>query len=277
MKLNSRGFSMVEAMVAFGIVSIIGLAMATSMANMSRQTRALNEKLSQMEALRFLTTALAQPQICRAMLTSPSAFTFNSGALPASAPLPSGAIPLGAGSSAMQVGTAASATSASLVVSAIVIRNIMNAGAADLWTGDLEVEFDQARLVMALKPLSAKITFITDPASPAGAKRAVNCASSGFLAESLTPNGYVKFPNGFTMQWGRANASPNARTTITFPTPFTSQVFSVVVTGTSDTGANAKDNWPTLYRHPALTTINSFQVTSANDSVDPISWWAVGI
>jgi type II secretory pathway pseudopilin PulG len=59
------GFSMVETLVVVGMVGIITLAIATAMTDMQKQTRALNEKLAQMEALRLLTAAFSQPKICK--------------------------------------------------------------------------------------------------------------------------------------------------------------------------------------------------------------------
>ncbi len=99
---------------------------------------------------------------------------------------------------------------------------------------------------------------------------------SPFVAESIGANGYVTFPNGLMMQWGRAVANPNATTTINFNVPFPNQAFSVVVSGTNDVGGNQQDNWPAVWRHSTNTTRFSFAVHSSNDSADGISWMAYG-
>jgi hypothetical protein len=183
---------------------------------------------------------------------------------------------MGGGSPALQVGIPASPTSPTLIVSSLDLVNIQNLGAPDSWSGEIQVGFDQSKLVKSLRPLLARITFNTDPASSANAKVITDCAADTFLASSLTPNGYVTLGNGLIMQWGRTNANPNGITVIPFPTAFKSQVFSVVLSGTSDTGSNAKDNWPSIFNHPSSTTLTTFRITSANDTPDLVSWWAIG-
>lgn len=97
-------------------------------------------------------------------------------------------------------------------------------------------------------------------------------------SQQIALNGYYSLGNGLLVQWGVATAIRNTTTTINFNKPFTSasDVFSIVVSGTSDNDTNARDNWPSLYNHPTTTTANSFQVRSANDSEDTISWFAIG-
>lgn len=51
--------------------------------------------------------------------------------------------------------------------------------------------------------------------------------SSGIVAASLTTNGYIKFANGFIMQWGSGGCSDAG---IAFPIAFPNQCFGVVAT-----------------------------------------------
>lgn len=62
---------------------------------------------------------------------------------------------------------------------------------------------------------------------------------TGPTAPSIVTNGFTYLPGGLLMQWGSTNAvTSSASTTITFPTPFLSAVFSVqgtVVTNDTST------------------------------------------
>ena len=52
--------------------------------------------------------------------------------------------------------------------------------------------------------------------------------SGGISASSLSGNGYVKFSNGYTIQWGEITSTASAYS-VTFPTAFTT-LYSVVTT-----------------------------------------------
>lgn len=172
---KQSGFSLIETMIAVGIVGIIALAIATMLSNMTRQVRALHEKLAAEETFRFVTQALSASSLCEAALTSPSPIVFNStGPQPASA-LPSDSIPLGGSAYAVKVGQPASPTSSTLYVSSLDLVNIRNAGSPDQWTGDVQVGFDQTKLIQPLRPVLVRITFQTDPSSPATAKKVISC------------------------------------------------------------------------------------------------------
>lgn len=57
------------------------------------------------------------------------------------------------------------------------------------------------------------------------------------VSKSKTTNGYFKFGNGLIIQWGNAGSGG----TITFPTPFSSDNFSVTATIKSANGTNNND------------------------------------
>ena len=61
--------------------------------------------------------------------------------------------------------------------------------------------------------------------------------SGGIAASSLATNGYIKFSNGYTIQWGQ-RATTSSSDTVTFPTSFTN-LYSIVTTiyhSNNDTG-----------------------------------------
>lgn len=174
-KSHPGGFSLVEVMIVVGLLGVVALGVASMMSQMSRAQRRLQEQMARVEAANLVSQVVSSSQLCTTMLTKPSAFGFNSAALPATGGLPSGTIPLGAGT-ALKVGEPASPLSPNLVVQSLDLVGITNAGAPDVWTGEIQVVFDNSKLVMSLAPIRQRIILATDPSSPVGAKKVVSCS-----------------------------------------------------------------------------------------------------
>jgi hypothetical protein len=103
-------------------------------------------------------------------------------------------------------------------------------------------------------------------------------ASGGFTS-SLRLSGYQKLPGGLIMQWG---GIPNANglgglVPQTFPIPFTTSVFQVVVgdySDNTDTGGNDGSN--SAIRYSSITT-TGFSVNCRSSPNWGFSWYAIGI
>lgn len=97
----------------------------------------------------------------------------------------------------------------------------------------------------------------------------------GIVAQRLEENGFVKFANGFTIQWGKSNITV-ARTIYdrasNFIIPFTFPPFVAVTNIAPATLDN--DNW-TSSAVKEITT-NSFTYMSAQNNVTSIRWGAIG-
>lgn len=97
--------------------------------------------------------------------------------------------------------------------------------------------------------------------------------TGGVIAASLTQNGYVKFANGFTVQWGYLGTTHNGNMKVTFPIAFKT-IFNLVCdmiglcTGSSDNGS--------LNIQSYNTTGASFFNTDDHDGTG-LFWRAVGI
>lgn len=89
---------------------------------------------------------------------------------------------------------------------------------------------------------------------------------SGF-AYSPIPNGYQKFPTGFTNQWGTTTAIGGTTTVITYPTPF--NVFSVAVCSGDDGSADVSV-------YVIATTATNFTVRNVAGASATIRWVAMG-
>lgn len=72
---------------------------------------------------------------------------------------------------------------------------------------------------------------------------------------SFANPGYVKFPFGFTIQWGTVATSSGGASTVTFPTPFSHGVLGIVVTEAAATGWGSPPQ-PTVFGTASWTTTN---------------------
>lgn len=97
----------------------------------------------------------------------------------------------------------------------------------------------------------------------------------GIVAQRLEENGFVKFANGFTIQWGKSNIVVT-RTIYdgasNFIIPFTFPPFVAVTNIAPATLDN--DNWTSSAVKEI--TINSFTYMSAQNNVTSIRWSAIG-
>lgn len=106
-----------------------------------------------------------------------------------------------------------------------------------------------------------------------------NLNSLNFPA-TLSGNGYVKFPNGFTIQWGQVTTT-NGTASVTFPIAFTT-IYQVIST---DDGASSWTSSNATFCGVASATVSGFTARSVNwngttitttGSTAAQSWIAVG-
>lgn len=100
----------------------------------------------------------------------------------------------------------------------------------------------------------------------------------GPIVKSFNQNGYIALAlgdpaNALCIQWGRFSASANSATSVSFPVAF-SQCWSAVTDGTTDSSANSQDNYPAI--RPNSITATGFQVWSARDVTEPMTFIAIG-
>jgi len=103
----------------------------------------------------------------------------------------------------------------------------------------------------------------------------------GFMA-SLTTNGYIVFPSwllGITIQWGSIPMpSQNARSEVTFPLAFKSQVFFVTAIPWSSAPLTSAETGPSLVLGNVIGAKTGFNI--GNDGTNPggvAAWLAIGI
>ena len=104
-------------------------------------------------------------------------------------------------------------------------------------------------------------------------------SANGFNA-SLSSNGYQKLPSGLIMQWGKDSTdvqSDGGVRTITFPIPFPTACFQVLVSPENSDGSYIRD------LAPQVKTITTTNVVVYNNSTGiggtsnvPTIWFAIG-
>jgi hypothetical protein len=109
---------------------------------------------------------------------------------------------------------------------------------------------------------------------------ASSLSANGFNV-SLSSIGYQKLPSGLIMQWGKDSTSVTSdggERTITFPTPFTTACFQVLVSPENNDGSTSRDFIP------QVKTISTTNVIVYNNSLGgitgtlnvPVIWFAIG-
>lgn len=89
---------------------------------------------------------------------------------------------------------------------------------------------------------------------------------------SKSTNGYVKLGNGIIIQWGDHNTTSPGASTITFPTAFSNNNYSITFTRIS--GSNTTNESGSYYFRGRTTT--SVAVYKTNNSTQSMMWIAVG-
>jgi hypothetical protein len=96
--------------------------------------------------------------------------------------------------------------------------------------------------------------------------------------QSLGSNGYQKLPGGLILQWGSVTVDPgyNGTASITFPTAFSSSVYSVTATPQALTTAagNKRDSFSVQ-----SVSTTGFEIKSAFEDIATVTyyWFAVGV
>jgi len=185
-KLKSQsGFSLIETLVAFGVMSILMVGFMQMMSNQAKQTKGLEETLARLDLEKTLQTYLADGSICGATLAGPTPQTFNVANL-ATTSFSVSTIPAGAQAGApslIAVNQKASSLSNSLMVASITYKSLQATGVADKYNMDLEVSFTGG--IRPLRPLLFKMLLYTTNDTTAGVKRVTGCNSGGAGANQI--------------------------------------------------------------------------------------------
>jgi type II secretory pathway pseudopilin PulG len=191
LKLSSRGFSIIQMVVALGIASILVMVVASSMAAQHREARALNERLGALELQNTLTNVMANGDMCMFLLSPPTGTkpTFNSTLLPAQQPkINFKSIPQVAVANAPNLIKEGEAVTWSTVpLKPKSINLVILNGSGTKFFAQWQVQFDYANgaLVRSLPVVSTNVTLTADISAPGNAT-VTSCQGKGSATAGLT-------------------------------------------------------------------------------------------
>lgn len=90
--------------------------------------------------------------------------------------------------------------------------------------------------------------------------------------ESAAANGYVTFPSGIKLEWGSsASIAANSNETVTFPSAYTTAVYSITVTATG-----TANNTTTGITAVNTVSTTGFTINNGDDDARVFYWQAIG-
>lgn len=186
---NEHGISLIEVLVATGVLMILMMGIVSMTLTQQKETKALSEKLAALDLEKLLITTLANGQICSAELAT-QIFNASGPYVIDTTALATQTINLTTLHSAPTVGATpmittnspASAMASHLLVDKVTFKNFVSTGPADSYFADLTVAFSGG--VRSISPIIIKMLIKTNPADPANAKRVTGCLESGHTGTS---------------------------------------------------------------------------------------------
>lgn len=184
---NNKGQSLVQTLLAAGILAVILSATTTATVNMQRSNKLLSQKLEVLDLKNQLQSAFLNPDICTCQLNA----TMNSGN---SANLKFDSTAGGASMNLKELKSACVPTASTLVkenspllgtqtglrTASVMITNIQPTGNTEEYVSTVEVRYQEDTLAGPLAPMRFLQKFYADPASPANAKTVMRCRSTNF-------------------------------------------------------------------------------------------------
>lgn len=169
------GFSLVEVLIAIGVMAIFAMGFASYISYMSKELRYTSQKMESMETRSSLGRLLSDLPTCSCQLSlhaSPFDTTATNPTL-AVAQIQTGCDP--SSPVFIRAGEMIANSGTQLAISALQIQEIESMGVSDRYRGRLVAAFDPNSLVRGMRPIDLEIHFSTDPASPATAKTITTC------------------------------------------------------------------------------------------------------
>lgn len=179
LKDKSSGFSIVEVLVALGIMAVVTMGMMTLITNQTTEIKGIDEKMALQAVQTQVSNVLSSPAFCGCFLGTSRTFDYQSTRV-WSSPLTSIASSYEttcapAGTAFLTVGTA---LGPKLLPTAMNLQNITETTAnSGNFTADLVLQFDQTLLTRSRKSLSVPMYFSLNMVDPIAARRLGTCSS----------------------------------------------------------------------------------------------------
>lgn len=169
--MSKAGFSILEVLIAAGIMAIVTLGIATSIANLQKQNKAVQQKLESIELKQQLISIFSSRNSCKCMfvdnqltaiptnLRTTNLQNLTHGCISGNWITPAANVP---------------GTQTNLKISSVELVNFLDVGlvAGTQYTADLQINFDPSSTVFSLKPITIKQAFLS------ASNRISNCESA---------------------------------------------------------------------------------------------------
>ena len=185
--LNQKGISIIETLVAIGIMAIMMAGFSSMLLNQNKETRAVSEILSAQDLQKTIIAVMAKGDVCQYIL-APKTFNaqavragtiqeIDMGVQPIYGSMVTSATP---GVAIIKKGDRASGFTSSLIVESIkfIIDSGNYVGINGSFNGRWVIDFDGTKSVRKLRPVSVAAVIYADTSIPTAAKP-VSCLGSG--------------------------------------------------------------------------------------------------
>lgn len=171
---NSRGFSIIEVLIASAILMVVSYGFMSYVKNVANSQKLLTQKQELIELKNYIQGAFTNSDACTCSLRpdpmpNPSAFAFDSRQTDGSASITLQRLKEGCGPNStdiVAVGEPMPGTQTQLKVKSLRLTDLRPAGANMEWFGYFEIDFDTGESGMQRKPLRIKQRLLVDNAAP---------------------------------------------------------------------------------------------------------------
>lgn len=178
-KISKNGFSIIEVLVAIGIMSFVSIGIATLITNQSTNIQALDEKMAMQNIQTQVMNVLSSTTYCKCFIGATRTFdysgtqTWNSFPTSVAGAFDAACAPLGG--AFLTVGTP---YAPKLTPTGLTLQNITEtvAGSGN-FSANLQITFDQSLLTRSRKNLNVPMYFTLNMGDPASARHVNTCAA----------------------------------------------------------------------------------------------------
>ena len=178
---RTKGFSLIEIMIALGIFSFVSMAFASYMSHTSRELRASNQKIEMISLERDLEMATRMnTTLCSSIVDG---LTFDASNLTdPSSPRPKLAlndgISLSDNSIVAKPGDPLPGSTTGLVVDQVFLEIETDLAPVnpDIYSGFFVIQMESSSMVRALQPVKFRYYFLADSASPLDSRELISCS-----------------------------------------------------------------------------------------------------
>jgi len=202
------GFSIIEVLIALGIMTVIFAASGTFIEFQTKEVRWLEQKLLSLEFSKLVGASLSDPQVCGYLISNPALSTFDSTQISSTSPLkiplttpiyssvranpPPATPPFLFGPIVAEVGKE---VGSGLIVERVELAMVEAPspmpppGPGAVFTGEWQVFYDTTKLLRAIRPVTIPMRFTVDTTNPTAA----SITACGVANAPTSPVTYIKY------------------------------------------------------------------------------------